>query len=184
MTSLTSFLKSAGTAKVVEDSDLDFVFVDRELVPARTTATLTSRTEIGRIEFGVSDWLLANAHDQLPIIAEVKVVRQESLYALVQLLMGAAELATLSQLTRLSRHYPDRFKFPVAEGRMGDVQGPVMDLYIIVNNYNPNSGPRQEILETTSELAWQLVMQEGVSMYIRKIALPGCDIKEGQESPV
>jgi hypothetical protein len=170
-TSLTSFLKAAGTAQVVENPDLDFVFVDRELVPARTTGNALFENGDPSIRVRRLDWLLANAHDQLPVIAEVKVGNdKDPFYALVQLLMYAAELVTPAQLTRLRRHYPDRFKLPASAGGVTDAQGPVMDLYIIISSYNPRSEPRQEILEATSELAQRLVVEEGVSRYIRKIA--------------
>jgi hypothetical protein len=169
--SLTAFLKAAGTGRVVENPDLDFVFVDRELVPARTTGNAFFENDEPSIRVRRLDWLLANAHDQLPIIAEVKVGNDKNpFYALVQLLMYAAELVTPAQLTRLRRHYPDRFKLPASAGGVTDAQGPVMNLYIVISNYNPRSNLRQEILETTSQLAQRLVVEKGVSRYIRKIA--------------
>lgn len=169
--SLTAFLKAAGTARFVENPDLDFVFVDRELVPARTTGNAFFENDERAIRVRRLDWLLANAHDQLPIIAEVKVGNdKDPFYALVQLLMYAAELVTPAQLTRLRRHYPDRFKLPDSPGGETDDQRPVMDLYIIISNYNPRSELRQEILEATSQLAQRLVVEKGVSRYIRKIA--------------
>jgi hypothetical protein len=45
-----------------------------------------------------------------------------------------------------------------------------MDLYIVLSGYNPRSELRQEILETTNRLAEQLVVQDGVSKYIRRTA--------------
>ncbi|MFN4260914.1 MAG: hypothetical protein ACK4RK_16590 [Gemmataceae bacterium] len=169
--SLTAFLKAAGTARVVDNPDLDFVFVDRELVPARTTGNAFFENDDPSIRVRRLDWLLANAHDQLPGIAEVKVGNDKNpFYALVQLLMYAAELVTPAQLSRLRRHYPDRFKLPDSAGGGTDAQGPVMDLYIVISNYNPRSDLRQEILETTSQLAQRLVVEKGVSRYIRKIA--------------
>ena len=170
-TSLTSFLKYSGTAQVVDNHDLDFVFVDRELVPARTTGNVLFENGDPSIRVRRLDWLLANAHDQRPVIAEVKVGDDKNpFYALIQLLMYAAELVTPAQLTRLRRHYPDRFKLPASADGVTVAQGPVMDLYIIISNFNPRSELRQEILETTSELAQLLVVEEGVSRYIRKIA--------------
>lgn len=170
-THLTSFLKTGGTAHVVKNPDLDFVFVDREIVPARTTGN--ARFENGERSNQVRrlDWLLANAHDQFPVIAEVKVNNdKDPFYALCQLLMYAAELVTPAQRTRLCRHYPGSFRLPASADGSIDAEGPVMDLYIVISNYNPRSAPRQEILEETSELAQRLVTEKGVSRYIRKIA--------------
>ncbi|MBY0522263.1 MAG: hypothetical protein K2R98_02630 [Gemmataceae bacterium] len=169
--SLTALLKAAGTAEVTGSPELDFTYIDRELVPARTTGNATFENDERSIRVRRLDWLLANSRDKLPIIAEVKVGNDKNpFYALVQLLMYAAELATASQLARLQQHYPDRFAFPLPKDGGAVSTGPVMDLYIVLSNYNPRSGVRQEILEGTSQLAQQLVVKKGVSAYVRRIA--------------
>lgn len=168
---LTAFLKIGGTAEVVDSPELSFRFVDRQIVPARTTGNVVYENDERSIRGCRLDWLLANAHDRLPIIAEVKVGSdKDPFYALIQLLMYAAELVTVSQLARLQRHYPQRFTLPVMTGRETGSSDPVLDLYIVLSNYNPRSGVRQEILETTNQLCQRLVAESGISRYIRRIA--------------
>lgn len=169
--SLTAFLKAAGIAEVVDSPELSFSFVDREVVPARTTGNAVFENDERSIRVRRPDWLLANAHDRLPIIAEVKVGNdKDPFYALIQLLMYAAELVTVSQLARLQRHYPQRFTLPAATGSEAGSSDPVLDLYIVLSSYNPRSGVRQEILETTNQLCQRLVAETGISGYIRRIA--------------
>lgn len=166
--SMTAFLKSASSAHVLDNPGLDFSFVDREVVPARTTGNAVFENDQPSRHVRRLDWLLANAQDRLPIIAEVKVGDDKNpFYALIQLLMYAAELATSNQLNRLQRHYPKRFAFPALNG---SAHSPVMDIYIVLSNYNARSGIRQEILEMTNQLCQRLVGEEAISKYIRRIA--------------
>ncbi|MBY0527983.1 MAG: hypothetical protein K2R98_31590 [Gemmataceae bacterium] len=179
--SLTALLKAAGSAEVTGSPELGFTYIDRELVPARTTGNATFENDERSIRVRRLDWLLANSRDKLPIIAEVKVGNDKNpFYALVQLLMYAAELATASQLARLRQHYPDRFAIPLPKDSGAGSTGPVMDLYIVLSNYNPRSGVRQEILEGTSQLAQQLVVERGVSAYVRRIACLDATFSEDQ----
>jgi hypothetical protein len=80
---------------VIDNPELNFSFVDRELVPTRTTHERFFENGEPANCFRRLDWLLANAQDRLPIIAEVKVRNDKNPFsALVQLLMYAAELVT------------------------------------------------------------------------------------------
>lgn len=177
--SLTAFLKSAASAQVIDNPDLGFHFVDRELVPARTTGNAVFENDEPSRRVRRLDWLLANAKDRLPIIAEVKVGNDKNtFYALMQVLMYAAELATPNQLTRLQQHYPDRFAIPASDGT---AHGPVLDAYIVLSNYNSRSGIRQEILETTNQLCQRLVGEKAISKYIRRIACLDVTLKEGRK---
>ncbi len=177
--SLTAFFKSAASAQVIDNSNLDFFFVDRELVPARTTGNAVFENDEPSIRVRRLDWLLVNAQDQLPIIAEVKVGNDKNpFYALMQLLMYAAELATPNQVARLQRHYPDRFAVPASDGT---TRGPVLDAYIVLSNYNSRSGIRQEILETTNQLCQRLVGEKAISTYIRRIACLDVTLDESRK---
>ncbi len=177
--SLTAFLKSAASAQVIDNPNLDFCFVERELVPARTTGNAVFENDEPSIRVRRLDWLLANAQDRLPIITELKVGNDKNpFYALMQVLMYAAELATPNQLTRLQRHYPDRFSIPASDGT---AHGPVLDAYIVLSNYNSRSGIRQEILETTNQLCQRLVGEKAISKYIRRIACLDVTLEEGRK---
>lgn len=160
---LTALLNHAGSANVTNEPRLNFTFIDREIVPARTTGNAHFENGERATHVRRLDWLLANTRDRLPIIAEVKVGSdKDPFYALIQLLMYAAELVTGPQLARLQRHYPNCFNIPKS--------GPVMDLYIVVCKVNPRSQERADILAMTDELIRKLVAWEGISDYIRRIA--------------
>ena len=80
---------------------LDFYYVDRELSPLRTANKDAPRRSL--------DLLLANAHDQTPIFAELKIRGDKLAYfALIQVLMLALEFVVPAKaldcaLTRLQR---------------------------------------------------------------------------------
>lgn len=178
---LTSLLKAAGAAEVVDHPELSFGFVDREIVPARTTGNAAFEDDERSTRVRRLDWLLAGTRDRLPIIAEVKVGGdKDPFYALIQLLMYAAELATPAQRARLERHYPGRFAFPAAAGE-ADESGPVLDVYIVLSGYNPRSGVRQQILETTNQLCRRLVAEPGVARYVRRIACLDVGLGSGNQ---
>lgn len=163
----------------MDSPELSFSFVDREVALARTTGNAVFENDERSIRVRRPDWLLANAHDRLPILAEVKVGNdKDPFYALIQLLMYAAELATPTQMTRLQRHYPDRFAAPASDKT---AHGPVLDAYIVLSNYNSRSGIRQEILDTTNQLCQRLVGEKAISTYIRRIACLDVTLDEGRK---
>jgi hypothetical protein len=105
---------------------LDFDFVDREVVPSRTTPrTVFTDGSPARNQPRV-DALLVNRGDRLPIVAEIKVCRDKTPFvALVQALAGAAQLVTKAQRDRLQAHYP------AAELRLA---AELTDIYLIFVN--------------------------------------------------
>lgn len=169
---LTSLLvhRMGKIGSVANDAQLSFAFVDREIVPTRTT---------GRAKFWDGrtanhgkrlDWLLANAEDGRPIIAEVKVNDDMNLfYASVQSLMYAAEFATGSQVRRLTWNYPDQFQIPSGIEDDGEPE-PLVDVYLVLCGYNRRSRERREILKLTETLWEHLMEQPTVTAHIRRAA--------------
>jgi hypothetical protein len=166
--SLTAFLDRCRSAQVDDDPELGFVYVDREIVPARKTGKAVFENGDRSTCYRRLDWLLTNARDGLPIIAEVKVGTDKNAFsALLQLLMYAAELATPAQQKRLRQHYPKDFaSCDAAE----DSTRPSLDTYIILSKQNPRSRERQEILKLTSEICHRLLIEDGMTRYIRRIS--------------
>ncbi len=96
-----------------------YVYIDREIVPARTTAGRHARMANHFDDEGSTrstgamraDLLLRREPDGRPSIGEVKVSSAKGddadpVYGLVQALALASQLASASQRTRLCRHYP------------------------------------------------------------------------------
>ena len=167
-TALTGLLRDQcdGIGEVANDPELNFNYVDREIVPTRNT---------GGAEFGDGgsgkrlDWLLANQQDRRPIIAEVKVSNDMNpFYALVQMLMYAAELVTRDQARRLLRHY-ELLRIPELDGP-GDEDLPSVDLYLVLCNYNWRNQVRSELFEVTERLCERLMEQPAITSHIRRIA--------------
>ncbi len=86
--------------EVIGAESLSFRYVDRELFALRTTGE-------HRAESRKLDLLLANSGDGTPVLAELKIRDDKPAYfALVQLLMHAAEFLAEGQRTRLGAHAP------------------------------------------------------------------------------
>jgi hypothetical protein len=95
----------------------EYAYVDREIVPARTT--VKSLTSANRFDDGSqstramkADLLLRSQPHGRPTIGEVKVSNvkgddADPVYGLVQGLALAAQLASTNQRRRLRAHYPD-----------------------------------------------------------------------------
>jgi hypothetical protein len=134
-----------GLGTVSNDSDLDFVFVDREINPARATASVPGKR---------LDWLLANKNDKRLIVAEVKCKNDRNPFvALVQALMYAAELVTDSQRTRLAQHYPERFSFP------DDDDSAVADIYIVLDGYDWENNEFVRLFAATQRICKTLMAE-------------------------
>ena len=106
-------LMDGETIEVAGRPDLNFRYVDREIVSARTPGA-TFRTTDGKIRSADTlpklDLLLANADDGTPIVGELKVGDdRDPFYALIQALAHASMLVTENQAKRLRTQYPDTF---------------------------------------------------------------------------
>ena len=107
--------------------------------------------------------------DHCPIIAEVKIGNDMNpFYALVQLLMYAAELVTLNQAKRLLRHY-EHLKVSGIAGP-GEDDLPSVDLYLILCKYDWHNQVRNELFEATERICERLMKEQAVASHIRRIA--------------
>jgi hypothetical protein len=100
-----------GTAELgLEQDDLDFSYLDRELLITRTTA---ARRQDG---FAPPDHalrldVLLASNDGSPVVGEIKIKRDRDLtYALIQALACVSLLATAHQRARLQTHYGERLE--------------------------------------------------------------------------
>lgn len=107
------------------------------------------------------DLLLVDPQDRTPIVGEVKVRNdQHPFYALLQLLMLAAQLAPPMQRERLREWYPERF----------DEREERLDLLMLLSD-NPARGRyRPRLLEIADELSRRLLVYPVVAERIRRIA--------------
>ena len=159
-----------GHGRVLNHPELDFAYVNREIILTRTAGNATFSDGQPATAAKRLDWLLSSHHDRRPIIAEIKVgPDMNPFYALIQTLMWAAELVTFNQASRLKRCYQDQFHLPELEGNPGDPPIAV-DLYLILCKYDSQDDIRREILEITERLCEHLMTEQAVSSHIRRIA--------------
>jgi hypothetical protein len=141
---------------VTPDAALGFRYVDRELSPLRTRGeNRPARRSL--------DLLLANAHDGLPIYAELKIgTDKPSYFALVQLLALAADFLPQSQRDRFEHHAgTSRLRWSEA--------GPFADLYIIALNSPRTGAYRSRSFAATEQISQKLIADEKFSSQIRRV---------------
>lgn len=156
---LACLLERAGVAYVPAAPALGFRYVDREVVPARTTLDAVYSNGQNRREFVRFDLLLAS---DVPILAEVKIAGDSTAFsALAQVLTAAAELVTPSQRQRLSKQYGTRM--PLTED-------PRMDVYLVFVRFPVQSDVKVQILRETERIASELVTCPAVRPYLRRVA--------------
>ncbi len=163
-------LKEQTHGHVQGDPSLDFRYIERELVPARTTSLAKYSNEDSKRRLIRFDLLLAG---ELTILGEVKLRKDNAsaFYAFIQLLASASELATEHQRDRLLACYTDLPRPPI----------PRFDLYIIFYRFNKQSKPKAEILDRTGQLAEELLRFQNVGTHIRRIvALDSCLSGDGK----
>ena len=152
---------------VVEGArNLDFIVVEREVVPERATGTAMRGRRI--------DWLAMNAHDRTPILAEIKVRNDNNpFYALIQLLLYAATLSTGSQQTRLRRHFPALKELPEPPSDDSRTAPARFDLYIVLVDLPAQLQPFLELARTTAQA---LVREPLIASKIRRVACLRADL--------
>lgn len=147
----------------VDDEELSFFYVDRELTVTRAPGFLLEREDGGPPQTtrnGPSlDLLLRNAADDKPILAEVKIERdKDPFFALVQVLMAVAYLQPGPQRRRLGLHDPD---FDLAEE--------TLDAYLLLTKFEGDSGFWAEVLALTLQIAADIA--GGLSQWVRRISV-------------
>jgi hypothetical protein len=152
--------------------DLDFEFLARELTP---TSSVKGRKRVWLLEDRRChlslDALLVNAADRTPIVAEIKVRKDENAeLALVQALAAAAQLSSPSQLRRLHREFRD------ALGRGAPSR---LDVYIITSD-SPQGEVRPALAARAHARAGQLIESGALQEWIRRIAFLEMSLVDGR----
>lgn len=166
---LAAFLWKPATWSVAGRSELDFIYVDREIVPGRIV-------EDGKAAYGApkvsADLLLANANagDGTPIVAEVKLRGDENVeLALIQALASAAQLSLPAQRQRLQAHYSDYFGGEVPDR---------LDVYVI--SYKPpEKGTKPKLYESARHLTQALTTGGQLDQWVRRIVLLEARFEDG-----
>jgi hypothetical protein len=161
-----SVLESQKAVEVVDYPELGFQYAEREIVPSRTTGGAHYSNGNDARNLIRFDLLLFG---DLPILGELKLPSDSTaIYALVQLLASASELASPKQRDRLFEHCLRDWQ------RGGDDR---FDLYLIFFNFNRRSKPRCEVLDRTNKLVADLLTYSQINKYIRRIAAFDSDWK-------
>ena len=130
---------------------LDFVYLDREIVPAA-----------GHAKSGVvkADAILAAVRGARPIIAEIKTATDTDAFgALLQGLHAAAQLAGPTQRARL------RLWCSCSDFVLGNQ---IPDVYVLLVNH-PTIGTKAAILAETLKLREELQRQPTISAHVRRL---------------
>jgi hypothetical protein len=146
-----------------QDPTFNFRYVDYDIGTRRTTGSqLENGRPASRTGTGGIDLLLSNAHDQTPIVGEIKADTDVNPFlGLIQCLMYAVELSTEPQRARLCKFYPTRF----AE----ITKSPGIDIYLVLLRY-PQDPISQEFLTLTNQLSGHLVADNTLELgFIRRI---------------
>jgi hypothetical protein len=174
--------QQGGVGTVVNDPSLNFRFVDREIMPARTTGRAFYANGVPATHGKKLDWLLANATDNRLVIGEIKIRNDSNpFYALIQSLMYTAELVTDHQIQRLNTYYrqqddgnpvpdpPQEFEF-AEDPDLGRRLAPRADIYVILCGYNWAGTMRQEIFDSFQRICEVLVQEPVLADHVRRIA--------------
>ena len=90
---------------VVDDSDYNFEYIQREVPTYRTTKAEFRLGKKNRSGSGGIDFIGFNCNNLLPILGEIKVEGdQNTFYALIQLLTYLSELSTTDQIKRINKY--------------------------------------------------------------------------------
>jgi hypothetical protein len=144
-----------GAVSVDGDPDLNFAYLDREIVPTRTKPGRKGpKLEV--------DLVLANVMTGRPIVSELKIASDKDPYTgLVQALAGAAQMISDSQRERLDEHagrdgVSKWFAGPLATKE----QEPKIDVYVLLADFPEVGRDRFKQLGRAVDLAAKLEKKE------------------------
>ena len=161
-----SHLCGGHACSVKNAAALDFRYVDREIFPARTKGE--DRSPVRRLDF-----LLVNSQDGMPVLAELKIEGDRlAHFALVQVLMHAAELQSAPQRKRLLAHPGNHDFRPPADG-------PFVDLYLIAYGTPKTRTYRDRSFKATEQISEALIKNETFSHSVRRIAYIEASANDG-----
>jgi hypothetical protein len=149
--------------KVEGNRQLDFRFLDREIQIVRTKPG----PDVPAAGSLVIDLVLANAHDRMPILCEMKLHEDQSpIYALVQLLTQASYAATVAQRERLVL-FGSRPDFVLREAPAGEYA--TIDLYVMLVE-TPSEPPFDSLRSRAIKLSKKLLDDDRVGERIGRIS--------------
>jgi hypothetical protein len=143
--------------KVEGAPDLDFAYLDREIVPTRTRPAREFDSEDGaslRI-----DLLLADAATGRPIIGELKIATDKDPYTgLVQALAAAAQMLSAGQRRRLTEHSErPGLRERIAPLRLAGIEDEsLLDVYVLLADFPDFGRDRFEQMKRAEVLAREL----------------------------
>jgi hypothetical protein len=162
--------------KVAGGQRLDFRYVDRELVLARTTGGARyDDKHSSRSTTGVrADLLLQNKTDRRPVIAEVKLATDKDPFVgLIQGLACASQLASKEQMARLRRWTKDK-RVTWADG------DDRVHVYVVLARLPRRSTYWPDLFDCAAELAEELMKSSVVRQSIAGIAALEVDNVDGR----
>jgi hypothetical protein len=161
-----SYLHHGGICDVKNEEALAFRYIDREIFPGRTKGGVGgSRRSL--------DLLLANNRDHMPVLAELKIRGDKLAYfALIQVLMHAAEFQSPAQRARLLKHERGNHL-------SWSPDGPFADLYIIVFATPETGKYRERCFNATKRISELLVADVGFARCVRRIAYLKAFVENG-----
>jgi len=152
---VTACIKGQDRVEVVGEPSMAVAFVDREVVPGRTTGSAAGPPP------HVDLLLLRNTQDQTPTVCVVKVGADGNPFVgLVRALMYAAELSTVSQQRRLMLQYPEAYRGATSP----------LDVIVLLH-VHALSRVRTDLLGATHDLIGKLVGFAGIRRHVRRINL-------------
>lgn len=141
-------MKAQDEVEVDGDPDLNFRYVEREIIPTRTKPALPFADSEGapvRV-----DLILANASSGRPIVGELKIGSDKDPFTgLVQALASAAQLCSSAQRERLRQ-------LPQGSHLATETAEPLVDIYVLLANFPSTGRHRFEQLQVAVEIARNL----------------------------
>lgn len=136
---------------------LDFVFINYEVSPLRTTKAIYQDGEKGSSSgTGGIDFIGYNNIQKIPILGEIKINGDKNpFYALIQLLTYLSELSIPSQIKRIN-------KFNLFGNNVTLKNDTVFDLYILFYHSKKKKKYYDYILNNTKELANKIVGSKNI----------------------
>jgi hypothetical protein len=139
-------MKAQDRVRVEGAPKLDFVYVEREIIPTRTKPQVNFDVDEAK-QIRV-DLILSNAEGRRPIIAELKIASDKDPFTgLVQALAGAAQLVSPSQRARLAK-----LRAPVAQFE----EDRLLDIYVLLAEFQETGRDRPSQLRHAARLAPEL----------------------------
>jgi hypothetical protein len=153
--------------------ELDFVYLDRELVILRTTKPHRQSDFVPPKRKIRMDLMLC-ARDGAPIVGEIKIKRDRDLsYALVQALTCVSLLASENQLKRVRRHYRDQ------ASRLLTAERAQFDIWLLSMPRTGGDTFLTDLDRLAPGLAAGLLVQPSIAAVVRRIAAIRTTLERG-----